>query len=127
MKKKKSRVVPNVNIYPIEQVPAEALASINLLIDTVHDEVYPAIDQAIKDRKSTAVLFQINFTNAYLELPKSEWEKAINSSIEHYSSKEKYEICSKLAALKAKIQTKKQQVNGRVQQHKTSNRQTTKR
>ena len=112
--KKKARVIPNVNIYPIDDIPAEMLVKIDLLVSTVHDEVLPAINQAIKGKKSTATLFQINFTDAYLELLKSEWAGAIDSSIEYFSKKENYEVCGELTALKSKLEPKKKTVNGRV-------------
>ena len=103
MKKKTARVIPNLNIYPLDSAPVEAILQAEVLVELVHREVPIAIQQAINSKKSTAVLFQINSSDAYLELPKSEWISAIDTSILHYSQKEKYELCKELTTLKSKL------------------------
>lgn len=103
MKKTTKRKVPNLNIHPIEITPPEAIVQADVVVELVHGEVLPAIQEALKSKKSSAVLFQINSSDAYLELPKSEWLTAIDTSISHFSQKEKYELCNELSVLKSKL------------------------
>jgi hypothetical protein len=103
MKKKTARVIPNLNIYPLDSAPVEAILHAEVLVELVHREVLPSIQQALQSKRATAILFQINSSDAYLELPKSEWQSAIDTSILHYSQKEKYEVCNELNMLKSKL------------------------
>lgn len=110
-KKRTTRVTPNLKIYPLSiTTPAEAILETEVFVEAVYAEVLPAIQQAIKTRKSTATLFQINSTDAYAELPKSEWIPAIDSSITYYSKKENYEVCTELTTLKTKLTTSEVQL-----------------
>ena len=103
-KKKTRRVTPNLNIRPYwPDTPVEALLQAETLVELVYTEVLPAIEEAIKTKKTSATLFQINSTDAYLELPRASWINAIDSCILYLSQKEKYEVCEELAALKTKL------------------------
>ena len=110
-KKRTTRTVPNLRIYPLSvTTPVEALLEAEVLVELVHLEVLPAIQQAIKAKKSTAILFQINSSDAYTEIPKSEWVTAIDSCISYYSKKERYELCTELTTLKSKLTTSEVQL-----------------
>lgn len=110
-KKRTTRVIPNLKIYPLSvTTPVEALLEAEVLVDLVYTEVLPAIQQAVKSKKSTATLFQVNSSDTYMELPKSEWVTAIDSCISYYSTKEKYELCTELNTLKTKLITSEVQL-----------------
>ena len=56
-KKRTKRVIPNLKIYPLSvTTPVELILEAEVLVELVHTEVLPAIQQAIKARKSTACL-----------------------------------------------------------------------
>lgn len=103
MKKKTGRIIPNVNIYPLEIAPVDAIAQADVVLEIVHTELLPAIKQAIKSKRTSAVLFQINSSDAYVEIPKTEWLKAIDKNIAYFTKKEKYEVCSDLTTLKTNL------------------------
>jgi hypothetical protein len=110
-KKRTTRVIPDLRIYPLSvTTPIEVILEAEVLVELVYTEVLPAIQQAIKAKKATATLFQINSTDAYVELPKSEWVTAIDSCISYYSTKEKYELCTELSTLKSKLNTSEVQL-----------------
>jgi len=103
-KKRTTRVTPNLRIYPLSATtPVEAILDTEVFVEAIYAEVLPAIQQAIKSKKSTATLIQINSSDNYAELPKSEWVTAIDSCISYYSVKEKYELCTELTTLKSKL------------------------
>jgi len=110
MKKKAGRVIPNVNIYPLEVTPVEAIVQADVIVDVVHTELLPAIKQAIRGKRTSAVLFQINSSDAYVEIPKTEWEKAIDRNIAYFTKKEKYEVCSDLTTLKTSLKQSDKQL-----------------
>lgn len=103
-RKKQGRIIPNLHIKPYTPgMPPEMLLESEVLVDLVYSEVLPAIQDALKARKSFATLFRINSTDAHLELPKSSWISAIDKCISYNSQKEKYEVCNELTTLKTKL------------------------
>jgi len=103
-RKKTGRTIPNLHIKPYSLgMPPEMLLEAEVLVDLVYTEVLPAIQDALKTRKSSATLFRINSTDAHLELPKASWISAIDKSISYNSQKEKYELCKELTTLKSKL------------------------
>lgn len=109
-RKKQGRIIPNLHIKPISTAtPVDIILEADVLVDLVHSEVLPAIEQALKTRKTVATLFQINSTDAYLELPRASWINAIDKSIAYNSQKERYELCNELTTLKSKLNKSVQQ------------------
>jgi rRNA-processing protein FCF1 len=110
-KKRTTRVIPNLKIYPLSTTtPVDLILEAEVLVELVHTEVLPAIQQALKAKKNAATLFEINSSDSYIELPKSEWVTAIDSCISYYSKKERYELCTELTTLKSKLTTSEVQL-----------------
>ena len=99
----KVRKVPNINIHPLIDVPVDTLLASETLVEVIYREVLPSIRESIRTRKKVATLFQVNSSEIYVELPKSEWLNAIERSILYYSEKEVFGICNELTMLKSKL------------------------
>ena len=106
-KKKESRKIPSLNIYPIEGVSSKIIVESEPIVDFIYVETVNAIKEAISDRKSSATLFQINGQDFFVEIEKSDWKTALDKCITYYSNKEKYEICTELQVLQSKIKLPK--------------------
>ena len=103
-KRSETRKVPNLNVYPIDNVPVDRILESTTLVEFVYIETPEAIKAAIKSKKATATLFQINNSEAYLEIPKSEWVAAIDSCMTYFMEKERYEVCTELKQLRSKLE-----------------------
>lgn len=103
-KRSESRKAPNLNVFPLDGVSLDRILESTTLVEFIYAETPEAIQAAIKSKKSTAVLFQINNSDTYLELPKSEWVQAIESCMKYHTEKEHYEVCTSLQQLKAKLE-----------------------
>lgn len=102
-KKVSPRQIPILNIYPIDGVPPEVISESLQLMKFIYTETPKAIKEAIRTKKQSATVFQVNNQDAYLEIGKEDWEKAIDTCIVYYSEKEKYEMCSELQSIKDSI------------------------
>lgn len=100
MEKRKSRVVPMLNIHPIDKVTAEMLLGVEQVRELILTETPKAIIEALDKNKNTATLFQIGPTVYYSEISKTEWKKALDVCIEHNKVKEDYNYCAELVKLK---------------------------
>lgn len=110
-RKKQGRIIPNLHIEPyLNSYTVDNILEIDTIVNIVHSEVLPAIEQAVKGKKTVATLFQINSTDAYLELPKTSWIRAIDKSITYNSHRERYEVCKELTTLKLKLNKTNKQV-----------------
>jgi hypothetical protein len=106
-KKKESRKIPSLNVYPIEGVTSKVLLESEYIVDFVYAETIIAIKEAYSAKKSSATLFQINGQDAFVEIVKADWKPALDKCITYFSGKEKYELCSELQTLKSKIKVPK--------------------
>jgi hypothetical protein len=104
-KKRKTKELVNLNIYPIKDIPSDNILLSDTFVEFVYLRVKEAIKEAVKTKRNTATLFQINNSDNYLEVPKGEWETCLDAAIQHYSDKEQYEDCKELKSLKDQIVT----------------------
>jgi len=109
-KKVSRRQIPILNIYPIDGVPPEVISESLQLMSFIYTETPKAVEEAIRTKKQVATLFQVNSQDAYLEIKKEDWGKAIDTCIAYYSEKEKYEVCSKLQDIKERISKPKKEL-----------------
>lgn len=102
-RKKQTRRIPNLNVYPLENLTAERILQSETFTELVRLEVSVAIREAMELKKTVATLFQINSSEVYIEIPKSEWPSALESCIEYFSDFENFEVCDDLQKLKVQI------------------------
>ena len=106
MAKKSSRTIPTVmfNINGKDKVDIDALCSNEVFTRAVFKETVNGIKDAIENRKKTAVLFELDKSEYFVEISKNDWKQALQSCIDRFiSNGEKYEECIPIKELIDKI------------------------
>jgi len=106
-KKRDIRKVPNLDLRAIRNLTTEDSEDIELVIDYIYTETPKAIEEAVKAKKQVATLFELNGSNVYLDISKSDWSTVLDKCIAHHSAKERYELCTQLQTLSTKLTTPK--------------------
>lgn len=70
-------------------------------------EIPKRIEKALKDKKDVATIFEINSSNTYIEIGKSDWITSLEKCMEWYGEDEDYTTCIKLKELVKTIKEKK--------------------
>lgn len=109
-KKQEPRKIISLNIYPLDNVTPENILQAEPVVEFMIDQTIAGIKDALRTRKNTATLFQINNQDAYLEIEKPDWKSALSNCIKYYSEKEKYEICSEIQTLIKKLNSQKKEL-----------------
>lgn len=105
MAKKSTRRVPMM----VLNIVGEGKADINVICDNevfaaaVYKETVESIKDALSSRKQTAVLFELNKSDYYIEISKDQWKQALQTCIDRFVETEQYEECSKIKILIDKI------------------------
>jgi len=105
MAKKSNRQIPSmvVTVKGEGQADIEALCSNEVFANAVFTETIVGIKDAINTKNKTATLFQLEKSDYYLELEKSQWKQALQTCIDRLIETEQYEECSKIKVLMDKI------------------------
>jgi len=105
MAKKSNRLVPSmvINVEGEGKASADMLCESDVFVGAVFFETIEGIQDAIKNRSKTAVLFQISKSEYYLELDKSQWKQALQTCIDKFIETEDYEKCNDIKILIDKI------------------------
>jgi hypothetical protein len=105
MAKKSTRKVPTMVLSIIgDGTPdVKALCNNEIFSKAVYSEAVEGIKDAIKNKSKTAILFELNKSEYYVELDKSEWKQALQSCMDIFIEKELYERCSEIKILIDKI------------------------
>jgi len=105
MAKKSNRQIPSmmVNVKGEGKADTDLLCSNEVFIKAVFTETIAGIKDAINTKSKTAVLFQLEKSDYYLELDKDQWRQALQTCIDKHIEEEQYEECSKIKLLMDKI------------------------
>ena len=105
MAKKSNRQIPSmvVTVKGEGQADIEALCNNEVFVEAVFAETIAGIKDAINTKSKTATLFQLEKSDCYLELEKSQWKQALQTCIDRLIETEQYEECSKIKVLMDKI------------------------
>ena len=105
MAKKSNRQIPSmvVTVKGEGQTDIDALCENEVFTKAVFTETIAGITDAIKTKSKTANLFQLDKSEYYLELEKSQWKQALQTCIDKFVEEEQYEECSKIKVLMDKI------------------------
>jgi hypothetical protein len=103
--KKITRKVPSMVVSVIGDGRAniDSLCSNKIFSHAVYKETVEGIKDAIKNKKQTAILFELGKSEYYVEINKSDWKQALQSCIDKFIETEQYEKCSEIKALMLKI------------------------
>jgi hypothetical protein len=87
------RKIPRALFEPLEDVKASDLTSNEALLNLIKKETFIAIEEAFKNKKTFATLFEIGGTGMYLDIPKQHWISALHQCINFKLEDEKFEEC----------------------------------
>lgn len=93
------RQIPKAFFEPLEDIQASDLFDNEALLDMIKKEVPLAIEEAFRNKKTFATLFEINGMELYLDIPKQYWIPALEKCISFKLTEEKFEDCIKLRDL----------------------------
>lgn len=113
------RQIPKAFFEPLEHIQASDLLENEDLLNMIKVETPLAIEEAFKNKKTFATLFEINGVDLYLDIPKQYWIPALETCIRFMIEREDFEKCIPLRNLIEEIQKPikkipKQKSNGRV-------------
>lgn len=105
MAKKSNRQIPSmmVTVKGEGKADVEMLCDNEVFIKAVFTETIAGIKDAINTKSKTAILFQLEKSDYYLELDKGQWKQALQTCLNKHIGEEEYEECSKIKVLMDKI------------------------
>jgi len=93
------RKIPRAFFEPLEAIQASDLLENESLLNLVKNETPLAIEEAFRNKKTFATLFEVNGIGLYLDIPKQYWIPALEQCISFKLTEEKFEDCIKLRDL----------------------------
>lgn len=102
--KKEIRKIFNLHVQPLESTPTDRILQSQELVHAVYEQACIAIQDAMKSRKKTATLFEVNQSSDFIEIERKDWCNALQQCIEYYSRKEDFEQCIKLQEVKSRLE-----------------------
>lgn len=79
------KIEPGANYSQLTEIPEVKQAVI--------EEAICAIKDGIKRNKSSILLFEVAYSNYYIELEKPKWKPTLEKILEYYIEKEEYDKC----------------------------------
>jgi hypothetical protein len=93
------RRIPKAVFEPMENFQASDLLDNEALIGMVKREAPLAIEDALKNKKTFASIFEISSSGYYVDIPKSYWVTALEKCISYKLEEENFEDCISLKKL----------------------------
>lgn len=93
------RKIPRALFEPLENIKASDLVANEALINLVKKETFLAIEEAYRNKKTFATLFEVNGTGMYIDIPKQYWIPALEQCINFMLEDERFEDCIPVKAL----------------------------
>jgi hypothetical protein len=105
MAKKSTRKVPSmvVTVNGGGEANIDSLCNNEVFSRTVFKETFLGIKDAIETKKKTAILFELEKSEYFIEIEKLDWKQALESCIDRFIETEQYEKCSEIKELIDKI------------------------
>jgi hypothetical protein len=97
------RNIPKAFFEPLENIQSSDLIESVPLLEMIKKETFIAIEEAFKNRKTFATLFEINGTGLYIDIPKTYWIPALEQCINFMLEEERFEECIPIKNLIEKI------------------------
>lgn len=91
----------------LSSLTSEDILSSDIFKQLVKSETPAAIERAMQEKKAYATLFEINNTASYIDIPKRNWQSALESCLQWYIEDEDFDKCIHIKDLIKKIQEKK--------------------
>jgi uncharacterized protein (UPF0303 family) len=102
---KKTRIIPKMvlTINGDGEVDVNSIINNDVFSKAVYQETLAGINDAINNKRKTAVLFTISNTEMLVELNKQQWIPALESCLKWFEKDEQYEMCIDIKTLIDKI------------------------
>lgn len=94
-----TRKIPKAIFEPLENVTCAELVAMPSLVAMVEVQAPAAIREAIKSKKPSATLFEINGLGLYVDILRQDWISALQQCMDHMTAAEKFEDCIPLKEL----------------------------
>lgn len=108
-----TRRIPRALFEPLEDIKASDLITNEALINLVKKETFLAIEEAFRNKKTFATLFEVNGTGMYIDIPKQYWIPALEQCINFMLEDERFEECIPIKTLMDQIKKPFKTVNKR--------------
>lgn len=93
------RKIPRALFEPLEDIKASDLVTNEALINLVKKETFVAIEEAYRNKKTFATLFEVSGTGMYIDIPKQYWIPALEQCINFMLEDERFEDCIPIKTL----------------------------
>jgi hypothetical protein len=93
------REIPKAFFEPLEAIQASDLLDNEALLRMIKAETPIAIEEAFRNKKTFATLFEINGMGLFIDIPKQYWIFALEQCINFMLEEERFEECIKLRDL----------------------------
>ena len=93
------REIPKAFFEPLEDIQASDLLDNEALLRMIKAETPIAIEEAFRNKKTFATLFEINGMGLFIDIPKQYWVPALEQCINFMLEEERFEECIKLRDL----------------------------
>ena len=88
-----TRRIPRALFEPLEDIQASELVANESLLNLIKRETPAAIEEAFRNKKTFATLFEVNGTGMYIDIPKQYWIPALEQCINFMLEDERFEEC----------------------------------
>jgi hypothetical protein len=93
------RIIPRAMFQPLDETTSAQLMDSGPFKELVRKETFTAIEEAFRNKKTFATLFEINTTGHYIDIPKQYWIEALEECIKYNLTDEKFEECLEIKNL----------------------------
>ena len=93
------RLIPRALFEPFSGLQASDLMDNEPLLNLIRKETPDAIEEAFRNKKTFATLFEINGMGLFIDIPKQYWIPALEQCINFMLEEERFEECIKLRDL----------------------------
>lgn len=103
LKRKMRRKVPVLRIKVEHGANYSQLTEIPEVQKVVIEEAVYAIKDGIEKNKSSISLFEVAYSDYYIELEKPKWKTTLEKALEYYLEREEYDRCAETRDLINKL------------------------
>jgi hypothetical protein len=93
------RQIPRAIFELPDDIQASQLLENDSLLALIKAETPIAIEEAFRNKKTFATIFEINGIGLYVDIPKAYWTSALEQCISYNLEEEKFEECVKIKNL----------------------------
>jgi hypothetical protein len=101
--KKMRRKIPMLRVSVDQGADYSQLAEIPEVRESIIKETLCAIKEGIEKNKKTISLFEVAYSDCYIELDKPKWKPTLEKALNHFIEIEDYDKCIEMRDLISKL------------------------